>query len=168
MNRLTTELYNLYWEELYSLSDIAVRHDVCPMTVLNRMKRAGVPRRSSAEALKVERCRLKKSKSRKRFHDSNPNFKKRENAPAWNGGICKDIQSGHVKVYFPDHPFASKRGYVRQHRLVMEEMLGRYLFPQEVVLHKDKDGGNNDPENLKLFKSSSTMTSYLNTLKRKN
>src|SRR5690606_24179884 len=49
------------------------------------------------------------------------------------------------------HPHATKAGYVREHRLIMEEKLGRYLTPTEVVHHIDDDPSNNAPENLVVF-----------------
>jgi HNH endonuclease len=72
--------------------------------------------------------------------------------PAWNGGVRRDKQ-GYILVKCPDHPHTTKQGYVRQHRLVAEEMLGRYLLPTEVVHHKDDDPGNNDPSNLMVYET---------------
>lgn len=70
----------------------------------------------------------------------------------WNGG-CRQETEGYVLVKMPDHPFATKDGYVREHRLVMERTLGRYLTLEEVVHHKDGNTQNNDPENLEVFAS---------------
>jgi hypothetical protein len=56
-------------------------------------------------------------------------------------------------VWKPDHPHAAQNGYVREHRLVMEQELGRYLDPQEVVHHRDGDPTNNAPANLEVFAS---------------
>jgi hypothetical protein len=36
----------------------------------------------------------------------------------WNGGRCID-DDGYVLLKMPDHPHATKAGYVREHRLVM-------------------------------------------------
>lgn len=41
--------------------------------------------------------------------------------------------------------------YASQHRLVMEQMLGRKLRPEEVVHHKDRNRSNNSPDNLQLL-----------------
>jgi hypothetical protein len=40
---------------------------------------------------------------------------------------------------------------MREHRLVMERVLGRYLLATEVVHHLDGNRGNNAPENLGVF-----------------
>lgn len=72
------------------------------------------------------------------------------NNPAWAGGRNRD-KHGYILIWKPDHPQATKAGYVREHRLVMEEKLGRYLTRAEVVDHIDRDTGNNDPANLRLF-----------------
>lgn len=77
----------------------------------------------------------------------------------WKGGRHLD-KHGYVMVFQPGHPYASKTGkgragYVREHRLVMEAVLGRYLTPQEVVHHKDGNNQNNTPSNLELFTKNS-------------
>lgn len=74
------------------------------------------------------------------------------NNPAWKGGRQTD-KSGYILVHRPDHPDANRHGYVRAHRLVMEEKLGRRLEPGEVVHHRDGDRANNVPDNLELFPS---------------
>lgn len=69
----------------------------------------------------------------------------------WNGGTA--MQGRYRLVSCPGHPQANRHGYVQEHRLVMEQKLGRYLEPHEVVHHIDDDPLNNDPENLQLFAS---------------
>lgn len=70
--------------------------------------------------------------------------------PHWQGGRVTEA-GGYVKIKMPDHPMANKQGYVREHRLVMANHLGRALQPQEVVHHKDGNPSNNDLSNLELF-----------------
>jgi len=55
---------------------------------------------------------------------------------------------GYVLRYAPDHPYATKSGHVMEHRLVMEQVLGRYLRPTEVVHHINGIKDDNRPENL--------------------
>jgi len=71
----------------------------------------------------------------------------------WRGGRRINSQ-GYVLIYCPDHPFARQR-CVREHRVVMEKHIGRYLSPSEVVHHIDKNKTNNDIKNLMLFSSES-------------
>jgi len=68
----------------------------------------------------------------------------------WKGGRTID-KHGYVLVKANDHPYRTAAGYVREHRLVMEQMIGRYLLPTEVVDHIDGSTANNDPSNLRLF-----------------
>lgn len=61
------------------------------------------------------------------------------------------MQKYYKRVKVAGHPYAEKSGHVLVHRLVMEEYLGRYLTPGEVVHHIDGDTTNNKIENLQLF-----------------
>lgn len=72
--------------------------------------------------------------------------------PAWAGGRQVD-KSGYILICVPDHPDADSHGYVREHRLVMERMVGRRLTKQEVVHHVNGVRADNRPENLELFGS---------------
>lgn len=56
-----------------------------------------------------------------------------ENNPSWKGGITLHSKR-YVYVKAPEHPRAHG-GYVLEHITVMEEYLGRYLFPEETVHH---------------------------------
>ncbi len=57
---------------------------------------------------------------------------------------------GYIYVKCPNHPHRSNRGYVLEHRLVMERHLGRYLTPMEIVHHKNKNTSDNRLSNLQL------------------
>lgn len=82
----------------------------------------------------------------------------------WKGGV--KIDRGRVLIYSPNHPFRTKQGYVYEHRLVMEEHLGRYLTPKEIVHHIDFNKKNNRLDNLYLFSSDKEHRKYHNTIRR--
>jgi len=81
----------------------------------------------------------------------------------WKGGISND--RGRVKIYSPDHPFATKQGYVYRYRLVMEKKLGRYLLPSEIVHHGDENKANDKADNLEVTTQSKHIKIHLPKMK---
>lgn len=136
------DLYYLYVEEKLSSSDIAKIFDISSDTVLRRLKRYGIEARNN----------------------------KGENNPMWNGGIKleKCNHGTYILKWCPNHPYADSQGYVREHRLVMEKHLGRYLKPEEVVHHKNKDTTDNRIENLQLMDSNSAHAKLESKLRNRD
>lgn len=81
-----------------------------------------------------------------------------EHNPFWKGGIT--YLKGYRFLRVPQHPNATRHGYVAEHRLVMEKKLGRYLGKKEVVHHLDGNKLNNSPGNLQVFVSNAKHLSH--------
>jgi len=65
-----------------------------------------------------------------------------------------DKRIGYVRVYCPDHPKANTWGYVYEHRLIMEGIIGRFLANNEHVHHINGMRWDNRPENLQVLSAS--------------
>jgi len=75
-----------------------------------------------------------------------------EGNPSFTGGRIL-MNNGYFNILSPLHPNADVRGYVLEHRLVMEEKIGRILDRKEIVHHIDGNPWNNSPSNLQLCKN---------------
>ncbi len=80
-------------------------------------------------------------------------LRQKRSAARWKGGRYDD--GDYWYVYQPDHPCATNGGYVPEHILIAERVLGRPLKRDnprapdaEVVHHLNGDGHDNRPENL--------------------
>ena len=97
-------------------------------------------------------CSNSYNNSGKKNHFSRDKYvREGEKSPNWKGG--RKTERGYILVYLPKHPRAVK-GYVREHRLVMEKKLGRYLKPNEIVHHMNHIKDDNREENLMILSKS--------------
>lgn len=86
----------------------------------------------------------------------------RQERKNWKGGWHTSSDGYVRRLLRPDNPFysmADKSGYVREHRLVMAQKLGRCLLMSEQVHHLDGNKGNNVETNL-LLVSQANHTIY--------
>lgn len=67
----------------------------------------------------------------------------------WRGGR-QSSGNGYVYLLKRDHPFSDKRGRILEHRYVMEQKIGRYLRPDEIIDHINCIKHDNRIENLQI------------------
>ena len=68
----------------------------------------------------------------------------------WKGGKRK-IHDNYVLINKPEHPYCDNDGCVLEHRLIMEDLIGRYLKPSEVVHYLNGIDDDNRTQNLELL-----------------
>ena len=120
-------LYGKYYKEEMCISEIAKECEV-GITTVSRW----------AAKFRIREIRIYKGS-----HRGSQN-------PYWGGGRYKDSVSGYIWVYNPKHPSATRKGYVAEHRLVMEKSIGRYLRGNEIIRHKNKIKDDNKIKNLEI------------------
>lgn len=115
---------------------------------------------------------IKKTKhnfcSRQCFYKSperSPNLgKKGKYSSGWKGGCL--YERGYKMVIAQNHPKAVSKGgglkYIREHRLIMENHIGRYLEDNEVVHHINGDISDNRIENLSLMEHGDHSRLHIN------
>lgn len=93
--------------------------------------------------------------------------------PSYKGGDTT-IHGGYVHEQCPSHPRANVWGFVTQHRLVAEDMLGRALVQhqtdpklRECVHHKNEDRTDNRKENLEVMTVSAHHRHHANVLNQR-
>lgn len=129
-------LRDLYINQKLSAKGIAKLIE-CSDGVINRQLRGyGIPVRTSREAAII--------------------------AMASNCRGGKYYQRGYVMAFAPNHPYMNRNRHVYEHRLVMEQKLGRYLEPRERVHHIDGIKDHNTDDNLELCTAPNhtTITAY--------
>lgn len=82
-------------------------------------------------------------------------------------GHTKHHRSGYILAYAPCHPNARKDGYVMQHRIIIEQSIGRYLMSNEVVHHKNRIRDDNRIENLRLMDKHEHMSMHMKERRHK-
>lgn len=102
-------------------------------------------------------CRTRRNCSRKCYGIS-MRGKINLNTAGPNNGSWKGFKlnkHGYIHVFKPNHPYRNREKRVKEHRLIMEKNIGRYLKKSEVVHHVNGIKHDNRLKNLILFKNQS-------------
>ena len=159
-------LEKLYIQDKKSCKEIGLFFEKSTTQISRLLKKFSIPARSfSTKGISIgkgrhlsDETKLKLSLA-KRGKKLSPEHREKiiRNTPrmfgsdnhAWKGGrIITD--EGYIAVKMRNHP-AVKNGYVKEHRLVMENHLNRLLLPCEVVHHINGIKTDNRIENLELM-----------------
>lgn len=107
-----TDLKELYIDQQLSTIEIAKQKGCSQGTVGEHLEKMGIPARTHSEQMSL--------RYKKHPPTHQPTYKR----------------NGYILLYMPDHPYHDQKGYVPEHRLVMEKELGRYLLRTEQVHHR--------------------------------
>lgn len=100
-----------------------------------------------------------KFKKAKRHYCSYDCHAQLKNNPRWKGGINKH-SDGYILLKRPKHPNSNNHGYIQEHRLIVEKIIGRYLHRWEVVHHINKIKDDNRIHNLMVFNNDGAHRAY--------
>lgn len=139
------QIKHLYSEELLSSLQIADILKMSPSAVSSHIKNLGIVRsRSVATKLALDMGRKQLPRG---------SGLRGKDCPNWKGGRTKTYH-GYISISLRGHPYAHKQsGRVLEHRLVMEQYLGRYLLPTEIIHHINGIRDDNRIENLRLIQT---------------
>ena len=150
-------LQNAYWSKTKSVSKIAKEIKCSYGSVYNYMVKFGIKRRTVGESISgVLNGNFGKKLSKE--HRTKLSLAMMGNQYTFKGG--RMLRSGYVFILSPNHPSKNNNGYVREHHLVIEKNLGRYIKAGEVGHHVDHNRINNDATNLMLFSSHSAHVRF--------
>lgn len=158
---LETILYQKYVVERKAIHTVAEEIGIATGSVYNYLKRFGIKTRDKNDYETTEKQRAagrKAGASRRGKKCTEEQIKRMSEAQKGRyrhktkyGGFAKQRADGYIAIYAPKHPACTADGMVMEHRLVMEENIGRYLTENEVVHHKNHKRNDNRIENLQLM-----------------
>ena len=126
------------YKEGWSTQRLGKRFGIDPSNIYRDLKSRGVPTRTRTEA------------ARNAIKLGVHIFPAGPACHNWRGGRRVHTE-GYILIKNPDHPRADSQGYVPEHVLVAENILGRPLERNEVAHHINRKKDDNRPENLQVM-----------------
>lgn len=159
MNKVDKQtLWEMYVINKKTMRQISSELGVAIGTVHKYLKKYNIPTRNQKETFTMKGRKLSEieceriSKLHKGKIISKETREKMSKAKKKGGiGHKKKRNDGYKAIYFPDHPKSTTDGYIMEHVLVMECLIGRYLKDDEVVHHINGKRDDNRKENLQLM-----------------
>lgn len=146
MDKLTYDvLYDLYVNQKLPMYKMAEILNCAVGSIYNYMKKYHIKSRTTKECFAVlkengwefPKEAAQRIGDKKRGIPMKEETKQKLSDAHFKGGIGhkKKRGDGYIAIYFPDHPKSSAEGYIMEHILVMEAIIGRHLNDDEVVHH---------------------------------
>ena len=156
-------LYEHYIVNGETMREVAKNLGIATGTVHKYLKKYGIESRDAHKGMlgkkHSEESKRKMSYAQKGKVFSDEAKKKMSDAKRVGGiGRKKKRSDGYVAIYFPDHPKSNGEGFIMEHVLIMECLIGRHLQENEVVHHINFKRDDNRKENLQLMTASEHMS----------
>jgi len=159
------KLYLLYIKQQKPMHQIADELGVAIGTVYNYLNKYNIETRDQKETFTMKGrkqtekvCQIISMTHKCKTVSDETKHKISESHKVGGVGHKKLRSDGYISVYFPDHPKSSKDGYIMEHILVMECLIGRHLNANECIHHINQIKNDNRKENLKLMTLSEHMS----------
>ena len=148
-------LYNLYVINGMPMQQVAEELHISTGSVYNYLHKYGIATRSAGAVLgrklSPEQCERISKLHKGKVVSKETRDKMSESHKISGKGHKKKRADGYIAIYYPNHPKSNASGYIMEHILVMETLIGRHLKEDEVVHHINGIKNDNRQENLKLM-----------------
>lgn len=174
-------LYEYYVTQRMTIATVAQKLNVSVGSVYNYLNLYGIETRKGRDKFIKKRGKMSPEKlaefrakwaAKGGKHNSEETKRKISEANKLHGiGHKKKRRDGYIAVFYPDHPKSTKDGFIMEHRLVMESIIGRHIKENECVHHINHIRDDNRPENLKLMTKHDHMSYHMKKIweeKRRN